>query len=164
MALIDDVKTAYDELSAKVRADLMVEYEEQRLRGSDFAKVYSQLMSGVMQLAMQMPIQEQELLIKQKELEIKQKELELKEEQKKLVCEQEKLTNRQRINYDDVKQFKLLEAQANMWALIINGGMYYDDDGNTIVPDMIATKKIDDLYDLIKQTVDNPPQYDSCNN
>lgn len=164
MALLDDVKAAYDELSAKVREDLMAEYNEQRLRGSDFAKVYSQLIGGAMQLAMQMPIQEKELLIREKELEIKQKELELKDEQKKLVCEQEKLTNRQRINYDDVKQFKLLEAQANMWALIINGGMYYDDDGNTIVPDMIATKKIDGLYDLIKNTIDNPPEYESCNN
>ena len=157
MALIDDAKRFYDELSAKVRADLMVEYNEQRLRGSDFAKVYAQLMGEAMQLAMQLPLQE-------KELQIKEKELEIKEEQKKLVCEQQKLTNRQRINYDDVKQFKLLEAQANMWALIINGGMYYDDDGNTIVPDMIATKKIDSLYDVIRNGIDNPPQYESCDN
>ncbi len=92
---IEQVKAVYDELTAKVKADLDEQFNKGRLKGTDYANVYSTLMNTCLQLAFQAPLNE----------------------------EQTKLYERQRQGFDDNFKFKMFDSQMNAWSIMFSSGM-----------------------------------------
>jgi len=95
---IEQVKTVYGELTAKVRADLDDQFNKGRLKGTDYANVYSTLMNTCLQLSFQAPLNE----------------------------EQTKLYERQRQGFDDNFKFKMFDSQINAWGIMYSSGVLTD--------------------------------------
>jgi len=80
---IELVKSVYSELSSLIKTDLDNEFNKGRIKGSDYAKVYSQLIDRVLQLSFQAPDVAKDIELKQAQKDelIKngQKERELKD-------------------------------------------------------------------------------------
>jgi len=71
-----EVASAYSTLSKLVKADLDVEFEEGRIKGTEYANVYNQLMSNVLQLSMQAPTLGKQVEVADKDIELKDKQIE----------------------------------------------------------------------------------------
>jgi len=95
---LEQVKTAYDELTAKVKADLDEQYSLGRLKGSDYANAYTQLMSQVLQLSFQTPLNDAQV----------------------------QLYDRQKQGFDDNFKFKAFDSQMNAWSVMFSSGMLTD--------------------------------------
>jgi len=72
---ITQVETVYDSLTSKVKADLDEQFNNGRLKGSDYANVYAQLMQQCIQLAFQAPINEAQIQSINKDLELKEAQI-----------------------------------------------------------------------------------------
>ena len=72
---ITQVQSVYDELTAKVKADLDEQFNLGRLKGSDYAGVYSKLMSECLQLAFKAPIEEKQIDSVNKDIDLKTQEI-----------------------------------------------------------------------------------------
>ena len=92
---IKQVKSVYDELTTKVKADLDKQFNLGRLKGSDYAEVYAKLMDECLQLAFEAPLKEAELSTQK----------------------------RQKQGFDDNIKLKLFEAQINAWSMMFSNGM-----------------------------------------
>jgi len=92
---IDQVKSVYDELTTKVKADLDEQFNLGRLKGSDYAEVYAKLMDECLQLAFEAPLKEAELSTQE----------------------------RQKQGFDDNMKLKLFESQINGWSMMFSSGM-----------------------------------------
>jgi len=95
---IKQVELVYDSLTAKVKSDLDEQFKLGRIKGSDYATVYAQLMSDAMKLAFQAPINDAQV----------------------------KLYERQRQGFDDNLKQKLFESQMGAWATMFNSGLLQD--------------------------------------
>ncbi len=96
---IEQVKTVYDELTAKVKADLDEQFNKGRLKGTDYANVYSNLMNTVVQLAFESPLKEAQVKQTDAQTELINSQKIQTEEQTKLIKEQE--------NTEKAKQLQL---------------------------------------------------------
>ena len=92
---IAQVESIYDSLTAKVKADLNEQFNQGRIKGSDYANVYAQLMGQCLQLAFQAPLNEKQAL----------------------------LYERQKQGFDDNLKQKMLEIQLNAWSMMFSSGM-----------------------------------------
>ena len=176
-----EVMDAYDILTAQVKTDLDEQFTKNRIKGTEYADAYKNLMNTCLQLSIDVPlkgtqleialadlalkekqleIMEQDLLIKEQELLIKEKELILigkqieKIDQDILVSiAQEALTVRQTEGFDDNLRQKMLEIQMNTWAMMFSSGLL------TETPDIITSDEVSDLYCFMKEQVLN----EACN-
>jgi len=123
---IEQVKTVYDELTAKVKADLDEQFNKGRLKGTDYANVYSTLMNTCLQLAFQAP---------------------LNEEQKNTQVKQQELLERQTRGFDDNFRFKLFDSQMNAWAMMFSSGMLESK------PTIITNDELSSLYNDIRTNI-----------
>jgi len=137
---IEQIKTIYDELTEKVKEDLDEQYNLGRLKGSDYANVYANLMSQCLQLAFQAPLNEQDTIVKQNQAE-------LVLEQKNTQIKQQELLDRQTKGFDDNFRFKLFDSQMNAWAMMFSSGILEDK------PSIIANDELSSLYTDIKNSI-----------
>ena len=59
---IQQVRDIFKQITDDIKSDLNKEYEEGRLKGTDYANAYTQLMSVALQLAFESPVKEQQVL------------------------------------------------------------------------------------------------------
>jgi hypothetical protein len=85
---IQQVLEVFDSLSSKVKEKLDEQYNNGRIKGSDYANVFNNLMNTILQISIDVPLkdsqiknQDKDLEIKDKQLEIYNKDLELKDKQ-----------------------------------------------------------------------------------
>ena len=81
---INQVKSVYDELTAKVKVDLDEQFNLGRLKGSDYTEVYAKLMDECLQLAFKAPVEEQQTINLLKDLDVKNSQIEVNNEEIKL--------------------------------------------------------------------------------
>lgn len=113
------VNSVYDDLSSKVKTDLDEQFNRGRIKGTDYANVYSQLMNQILQLAFQTPLQSAQIDNINKDLETKDAQEKLIEAQTqnqlediKVKQEQEKLINAQ--TEDQLESINLKKKQEDL--------------------------------------------------
>jgi len=95
---LTQVTETYNALTEKVKADLDEQFNLGRLKGSDYANAYTQLMSQVLQLSFQTPINDSQV----------------------------QLYERQKQGFDDNFKFKAFDSQMNAWSVMFSSGMLED--------------------------------------
>ena len=117
----------FDQLMRSVKAHVKEEWDEGRIKGSDYSTVYL----GSMQTAIAQAI----AFVLEKDNKSKQAEM---------TEAQIALYDRQRQGFDDNKYQKLLETQMNSWALMFSSGLL------TEKPSIITSDQVSILYNHLK--------------
>jgi len=89
------VEQAYKVLTGLIKTDLAVEWSKGRIKGTEYADTYQQLMNTCLTLAMDTPMKD----------------------------EQTQLYERQREGFDDDLRRKMLDIQMNTWAMMFSSGL-----------------------------------------
>ncbi len=89
------VEQAYKTLTGLVKADLATEWSKGRIKGTEYADTYQQLMNTCLTLSMDTPMKD----------------------------EQTQLYERQREGFDDDLRRKMLDIQMNTWAMMFSSGL-----------------------------------------
>ena len=128
---VEQIKQMYDELSNKVKNDLNEQFNLGRLKGSDYANVYAQLMNTILQLSFETPLKEAN----------KNK---IDYETNNILPEQKNLYERQIKGFDDNLKQKLLEIQFNGWSMPFTNGMLDD------IPKIVKNDELTALYNSLQ--------------
>ncbi len=123
---MDAVKTAYSDLTELVKADLDEQFSKKRIKGSEYADVYNNIMNTALQLSMDAPAKAAQIDIANQELLLKQKNTELVERQIK--------------GFDDNINQKLTEMQMQAWSTMFASGLLEEK------PSIIANDSLSSLY------------------
>lgn len=122
------VVDTYDVLSAKVKNDLNDEFKKGRIKGTEYANVYSSLMSIILQLSMQVPEIDHKLC---------------------LIDAQRENTIRNTAKMDDDVVAKVLDSMLNSWAEAFKSGQL------EYIPSIVNDDKITDIVNAMITRVDN---------
>ena len=131
---IDGLKTytwegtaVFDVLVHMVNENLKIQYDEGRIKATDYAQAYIGGLQTCITESMKYILQKDNLI---KDEELKQANIDL--------------LNRQKEGFDDNKYQKLFEAQMNAWALMFSSGLL------TTKPQIISNDSASALYNALK--------------
>ena len=131
---VDGLKTytwkgtaVFDVLVHMVNENLKIQYDEGRIKATDYAQAYIGGLQTCITESMKYIMQKDNLI---KDEELKQANIEL--------------LNRQKEGFDDNKYQKLFEAQMNAWALMFSSGLL------TTKPSIISNDSASALYNTLK--------------
>ena len=117
----------FDVLVHMVNENLKIQYDEGRIKATDYAQAYIGGLQTCLTESMKYILQKDNLI---KDEDLKQANIDL--------------LNRQKEGFDDNKHQKLFEAQMNAWALAFSSGLL------TTKPDIISNQSATTLYDALK--------------
>ena len=117
----------FDVLVRMVNENLKIQYDEGRIKATDYAQAYIGGLQTCLTESMKYIMQKDNLI---KDEDLKQANIDL--------------LNRQKEGFDDNKHQKLFEAQMNAWALAFSSGLL------TTKPDIISNQSATTLYDALK--------------
>jgi hypothetical protein len=140
------VKESYAELTSLIKKDLSEEFDNRRIKSSEYADVYEKLIATCLQLAFEVPIREKQL-----ETETLNQSLQTERIQSENV--KQALTNRQITGFDDNVKMKLTEMQMNAWSVMYSSGLL------EAKPSIIEDDKLSGLYTGLSAQVDTNDVY-----
>ena len=117
----------FDVLVRMVNENLKIQYDEGRIKATDYAQAYIGGLQTCLTESMKYILQKDNLI---KDEELKQANIDL--------------LNRQKEGFDDNKYQKLFEAQMNAWALMFSSGLL------TTQPSIISNDSASALYNTLK--------------
>ena len=117
----------FDVLVRMVNENLKIQYDEGRIKATDYAQAYIGGLQTCVTESMKYIMQKDNLI---KDEDLKQANIEL--------------LNRQKEGFDDNKYQKLFEAQMNAWALMFSSGLL------TTQPSIISNDSASSLYAVLK--------------
>ena len=117
----------FDVLVRMVNENLKIQYDEGRIKATDYAQAYIGGLQTCLTESMKYIMQKDNLI---KDIEVKQANIDL--------------LNRQKEGFDDNKHQKLFEAQMNAWALMFSSGLL------TTQPSIISNDSASSLYNTLK--------------
>ena len=117
----------FDVLVHIVNENLKIQYDEGRIKATDYAQAYIGGLQTCLTESMKYIMQKDNLI---KDEELKQANIDL--------------LNRQKEGFDDNKYQKLFEAQMNAWALMFSSGLL------TTKPSIISNDSASALYNTLK--------------
>ena len=117
----------FDVLVRMVNENLKIQYDEGRIKATDYAQAYIGGLQTCLTESMKYIMQKDNLI---KDEELKQANIDL--------------LNRQKEGFDDNKNQKLFEAQMNAWALMFSSGLL------TTQPSIISNDSASSLYAVLK--------------
>ena len=117
----------FDVLVHMVNENLKIQYDEGRIKATDYAQAYIGGLQTCVTESMKYIMQKDNLI---KDEDLKQANIEL--------------LNRQKEGFDDNKHQKLFEAQMNAWALMFSSGLL------TTQPSIISNDSASSLYNVLK--------------
>ena len=117
----------FDVLVRMVNENLKIQYDEGRIKATDYAQAYIGGLQTCLTESMKYIMQKDNLI---KDEELKQANIDL--------------LDRQREGFDDNKYQKLFEAQMNAWALMFSSGLL------TTQPSIISNDSASSLYNTLK--------------
>ena len=117
----------FDVLVRMVNENLKIQYDEGRIKATDYAQAYIGGLQTCITESMKYILQKDNLI---KDEELKQANIDL--------------LNRQKEGFDDNKHQKLFEAQMNAWALMFSSGLL------TTKPQIISNDSASALYNVLK--------------
>ena len=107
------VKSTYDDLANKVKSDLDEQFNRGRIKGTDYANVYANLMNEILQLAFQAPIQAKDIELKDHQQQLIDAQTKNQMEDLKVKAEQEKLLDAQ--TQDQLESVNLKKEQEKLY-------------------------------------------------
>lgn len=117
----------FDVLVRMVNENLKIQYDEGRIKATDYAQAYIGGLQTCVTESMKYIMQKDNLI---KDEDLKQANIDL--------------LNRQKEGFDDNKHQKLFEAQMNAWALMFSSGLL------TTKPEIINNDSASSLYNTLK--------------
>ena len=117
----------FDVLVRMVNENLKIQYDEGRIKATDYAQAYIGGLQTCVTESMKYIMQKDNLI---KDEDLKQANIDL--------------LNRQKEGFDDNKHQKLFEAQMNAWALMFSSGLL------TTQPSIISNDSASSLYNTLK--------------
>ena len=117
----------FDILVRMVNENLKIQYDEGRIKATDYAQAYIGGLQTCVTESMKYILQKDNLI---KDEALKQANIDL--------------LNRQKEGFDDNKHQKLFEAQMNAWALMFSSGLL------TTKPEIISNDSASALYNTLK--------------
>ena len=117
----------FDILVRMVNENLKIQYDEGRIKATDYAQAYIGGLQTCVTESMKYILQKDNLI---KDEALKQANIDL--------------LNRQKEGFDDNKHQKLFEAQMNAWALMFSSGLL------TTKPEIISNDSASSLYNTLK--------------
>ena len=117
----------FDTLVRMVNENLKIQYDEGRIKATDYAQAYIGGLQTCVTESMKYIMQKDNLI---KDEDLKQANIDL--------------LNRQKEGFDDNKHQKLFEAQMNAWALMFSSGLL------TTKPQIISNDSASSLYNALK--------------
>ena len=117
----------FDVLVRMVNENLKIQYDEGRIKATDYAQAYIGGLQTCLTESMKYIMQKDNLI---KDEDLKQANIDL--------------LNRQKEGFDDNKYQKLFEAQMNAWALMFSSGLL------TTKPEIISNDSASSLYNTLK--------------
>ena len=117
----------FDVLVRMVNENLKIQYDEGRIKATDYAQAYIGGLQTCLTESMKYIMQKDNLI---KDEDLKQANIDL--------------LNRQKEGFDDNKHQKLFEAQMNAWALMFSSGLL------TTQPSIISNDSASSLYNTLK--------------
>ena len=117
----------FDVLVRMVNENLKIQYDEGRIKATDYAQAYIGGLQTCLTESMKYILQKDNLI---KDEDLKQANIDL--------------LNRQKEGFDDNKYQKLFEAQMNAWALMFSSGLLTDK------PTIISNDSASALYNTLK--------------
>ena len=117
----------FDVLVRMVNDNLKIQYDEGRIKATDYAQAYIGGLQTCLTESMKYIMQKDNLI---KDEDLKQANIDL--------------LNRQKDGFDDNKHQKLFEAQMNAWALMFSSGLL------TTQPSIISNDSASSLYNVLK--------------
>ena len=117
----------FDVLVRIVNENLKIQYDEGRIKATDYAQAYIGGLQTCLTESMKYIMQKDNLI---KDEDLKQANIDL--------------LNRQKEGFDDNKNQKLFEAQMNAWALMFSSGLL------TTKPEIISNDSASALYNTLK--------------
>jgi hypothetical protein len=172
---MEQVKSAYNELTALAKIDLQIEWKENRIKGTEYADAFKAIINTCLQLAIDVPLKDKQVesidkdielkdkdaCLKDKQCELADKDLEVKDKQIESITkdmevkdkdmevkdEQKLLYQRQREGFDDDLRRKMLDIQMNTWGIMFSSGLL------TEKPSIITDDEVSDLYLYMKDMV-----------
>ena len=123
----------FDVLVRIVNENLKIQYDEGRIKATDYAQAYIGGLQTCLTESMKYIMQKDNLI---KDEDLKQANIDL--------------LNRQKEGFDDNKYQKLFEAQMNAWALMFSSGLL------TTQPQIISNDSASSLYNTLKPATTTP--------
>ena len=123
----------FDVLVRMVNENLKIQYDEGRIKATDYAQAYIGGLQTCLTESMKYIMQKDNLI---KDEAVKQANIDL--------------LDRQREGFDDNKYQKLFEAQMNAWALMFSSGLL------TTQPSIISNDSASALYNVLKPATPTP--------
>ena len=123
----------FDVLVRIVNENLKIQYDEGRIKATDYAQAYIGGLQTCVTESMKYIMQKDNLI---KDEDLKQANIDL--------------LNRQKQGFDDNKHQKLFEAQMNAWALMFSSGLL------TTKPQIISNDSASTLYNALKPATTTP--------
>ena len=123
----------FDVLVRMVNDNLKIQYDEGRIKATDYAQAYIGGLQTCLTESMKYILQKDNLI---KDEDLKQANIDL--------------LNRQKEGFDDNKHQKLFEAQMNAWALMFSSGLL------TTQPKIISNDSASSLYNVLKPATPTP--------
>ena len=138
MAKVDlnRVIQSYRSIYKEMRDDVLTEFNEGRIKASEYSRVLESLMSTAMQLAFKVPLEDYQICLTQAQIE-----------------------NTKRLTYkvDDDEMNQLLATQLQGWATAYKSGMLES------IPDIVKNDEMSMLYTTIKEHLKKAEwKKDSC--
>ena len=130
----------FDVLISAVNSNIKIQYDNDRIKGSDYANVYMSSMQSVLQASVQFLLEEQ---VREAEIDKIVDGIATSTKQREVMDSQIALYDRQRESFDDNKYQKLFEAQLNY------NGMVFQDAATPDVLDVALEARVNDVFNKI---------------
>jgi len=128
---LTQVEALYDLLSDKAKNDLDEQFNKQRIKGSEYAAAYSQLMNTIISVCVQAPKIDADAETGKSQVEVNKAHAKMLESQTQ--------------GFDDNVNMKLFEAQINTWGMMFSSGMMEEQ------PGVIKNDEVTSLYTSLKK-------------
>jgi len=137
---LTNVTATYIKLTDLVKADLDLQFNSKRIKSTEYADVYSKLMSTCLQLAVEEPVKYSQKKLFERQAKGYDDDLATKNAQKELYI-------RQTEGFDDDLRRKMLDTQMNAWAMMFSSGLLEDK------PNIITNDAVTALYNIMQAKV-----------
>ena len=127
------LEALYDSITKLVKRDLDEQLQLGRIKGTEYANIYSILMKDAMQLAFTGQLEAQKISAANFQVYMSQADAYYKQAQVALTCRQTK-------GFDDDLNKKMIELQMNAWSVMFSSGSLDEK------PDIISGDALSDLY------------------
>ena len=129
--MLDYSMTALDQLNGKIESYLDNQYNKCRIKGTEYAQVYAQLLSTAIQTTMGMGFNANQ-----------------QESETKLKDQQTEVAKKQVVSFDQNVKLKLFKAQMDTFAMIYSSNPDAEE-----IPDVLKKSNVNALYDEINNSV-----------